>query len=98
MRNEIESLVMRLVPAWVVTELRDKLATIILNQEKFMADTTALTAATDALTQAVTDLEARIAAIPPATNDQPAIDAAAAAVKAAADALATIDPTPKPAV
>jgi len=83
----------RLIPAWVVNEIRDRLARIESNQEKIMADTTRLTAATDTLTQAVTDLAARIAANPP-TNDQPAIDAAVTAIEAAAAAIAAIDVTP----
>ena len=100
-----EHAVYRLVPAWVVTELRDRLARIELNQEKIMSDLTGLNAALADLKAEIGDVATRmddnfallIAA--QGSGNQAGIDAATAEVQADIDALkalVTRDTPPAP--
>ncbi len=90
MPHEHDPAFYRLVPAWVINELRDRLARIERNQETIMDNTDALTAATDALTAAIVDLEARVAA--GGASVQPAIDAATQAITDATTRINAVDP------
>jgi hypothetical protein len=81
----------RWAPSWAFAlsaELYEQRQTLE-RMERNMADTSALTAAVNNLTTAVTALAARVAA---SATDQPAIDAAVQGVNDAVTAMNAIDP------
>jgi hypothetical protein len=75
-------------PAWA-NALRTEL---LRNQEKIVADFTAVNAKLETLTAAIGALETRVAAL--SANDQPAVDAIGTAIDNAVTALNGIAPTP----
>lgn len=80
-------------PTW--RDVLAKLKEIEKRQERIMADTTKLTAAVAANTQAVTDVQAVVAALR-SGDDQAAIDAAATQVETNNAALNALKPVTAP--